>query len=219
MKNLAIYFIILALISSCKKDSGSSEHREGTFYNVSIKALIVDQELHDRLNPESPSYFGDEYVQNISLLFLEPESGRKLTFLESYFIVGGGGWFFIDNVDKIKPIESPDSRSFGYFFLPVSGYNYFQIGDPSVGYTYIRYPDGSEDEIKFEVWQEKDRYENGKIWVNGELAYSIGCVKTLEGYYFNPKFYPFSEPILNSEGKPIGSWVYWKRPHQLVIFK
>lgn len=183
-----------------------------------IKIVILDKAQNDRLNPESPSYFGKDYSNGIEVFYLY--NGIKRTFLEYYYLIGGGTWYFIDNVEKIKPIFPPYRKTvdygdmsygtLGYFFVDISWYPTFEEDDLDVSYAYIQYPDGSEDVIKCEysTYYGEKIYCREKIWINGELVFQLRYKKVIveslstpdepfifNQAYFNPKYYPWLEPV------------------------
>ena len=178
-----------------------------------IRIVIVDEAQNDRLNPESPSYFGDDYVNGIKNLCLY--NGKKRTFLEHYYLTGGGSWFFLDDVEKIKTIIRPAYDTFGYFFVSIGWCSPFIEDDRKVTYAYIQYPDGSEDEIK---WEYTIYFEHEKIWINGELVFQTHyedvivealstpdkpyIARATNQTYFNPKYYLWMKPDSDS---PLGS--------------
>ncbi|GEM_PF-125416 len=197
----------------------------GEVVSTRIKVVIADSELQDRLNPESPAYFGEEYANGIEVLYLY--EGEKLTYYEYWKRCWEGLTSFPENYIGIQPPYQEagsgpaNKNTFGYYFLyanPLSG-----ISDDNLTYVYIRYPDGKEDEIKVLLYENKKGTVllMGKIWINGELVYAmsdinayyremlpdsvdISDLEDTEDYY-HPNYYPWLEPVLDDNGNPIGN--------------
>jgi len=211
-----------------QKETFESEEEEekdwpldfGVILNLNVRVVIVDEALKDRLNPESSAFFGVEYTDEIKVLYLC--EGKKLSFLEYYYYRGGGKTFWYDDVEKRKPVFPPyrkiedldiyqDQGSLGYYFIDcsigaVDGVINMEDGR-KVTYTYISYPDGSEDEIKVQIYENEkgSMVLINKIWLNGELAFDNhwNGFETLKAYY-NPKYYPWLTPAFDKEGNQIG---------------
>ena len=217
MKKFVVYLMHLVLFFSCNK--ADIESNVDTVFPSRIKIIIVDEAYNDRLNPELQSYFGDDYTKGIEVLYLC--DNKKVTFLEYYKYLGGGSWWFIDDVENHEFISHPvfkttnDSVGLGtpwYFFIECSSDAMFEEAGQVVSYTYIRYPDGSEDEIKAQrkIWSSERTsndeiggggMSNDKIWINGELAYEFSMS---DGHYYNPKFYPWMQPVFDNNHIQIG---------------
>jgi len=144
-----------------------------------------------------PCYLGDKYANGIEVLYLV--NGKKLTLTE-YYYDGGAVNGIIDNIENIKPtILSPDVTeccgSFGNYFIDCSRWDlkYYYFDEQPTTYTYIRYPDGSEDEIKVHYYRvfKNSLIVPDKIWVKGELALSMD-----DNLYYNPKFFPRLKTLL-----------------------
>jgi len=162
----------------------------GSILDICVFVTIVDNEYNDRLNPELPSYLGDDFVNGIEVLY--PVNGERLKFLDYYRYYGGDSIFILDSI-YMKTVQPPvrywgghcaDRGMYGHYTIDCS--NFFG-GMPSnkQSLTYIRYPDGSEDEIKVEYWDELPAYcIANKVWVNDELAFHQ------IDRYLNPKFFP-----------------------------
>jgi len=210
MKNTVLFLMMMTFFCSCKKNESNVNH---DVVDLTVKIVIVDESLKDRLNPDSPSYFGDEFANGIEVLYLC--NGKKLPFSEYYKLIGGGSLFYIDDVENKKPISPPlkwsegygyiNQGTLGYYFIDCSsGMAAFVIEDnEKVTYTYIRYPDGKEDEIKVQYIDKETLLLTGKIWINGELAFERG-EWGVKSFYYNPKNYPWLEPVLDDAGKQIG---------------
>jgi len=221
MKRLELYLIMYALFFSCAELNNSLPEEDAeeeviheTVVDIRVLVAVVDEEYNDLLNPQSSVYLGDEYTSGIEVLYLV--NGEKLTFLEYYYNSGGGYTYIIDNVENIKAISPPyryvegygetKSGTLGYYFIDCTS-----VVDPITTQTFIRYPDGSEDEIKVEIY--RDGYslvliEN--LWVNGELAYKLHTDSGSFNYY-NPKYFPFLIPVPS-----MGDKVMPKTPDRLI---
>ncbi|MDD2438009.1 MAG: hypothetical protein PHX50_17100 [Massilibacteroides sp.] len=161
--------------------------------------------MQDRLNPESTVYYGEAYTNDIEVLFLY--NGKRFTLSEL--------WPYLYNGNAILPeeylgVQAPkretadygliDQNTLGYYFLYVTPqYN----TDDNLAFVYIRYPDGKEDEIKIEIFRNKEETVTllDKIWVNNELIYSKS-----ENFY-NSDYYPWLEPVLDDNDKQIKNLV------------
>ena len=215
MKNFVI-FMMIVLFCSCNKAANTGGDEEiggdvGDFVKLNLEIVIVDADLNDRLNPESPSFWGEDYTEGIEVMYLY--DGKKITFLENYRLIGGGSLFFVDDVENLKPISSPRQgiNTLGYYFIdhchPFTAVPIIE-DEQKVTYAYICYPDGSEDEIKCQIWinETESVMVIGKIWINRELAYDMRGAQGEYGWerYYNPKYYPWLEPVLDDEGKQMG---------------
>ena len=226
MKNSILSLIIIALLCSCSlKNSetidesetiGESESTACFYTNHILWVILVDEEFNNKLNPESPSYFGDEFIQKMEVTYLI--EGRKLTHLQAYYYAGGDNKFWRDDIEKWSPIMHPcncvnlldaiidPSKGLCYLLDCTSDWGLFIEDDQEVSYTYIPYPDGSEDVIKMEIYNNHSINcgisIQGKIWVNGELAFERE-EQNLGNNYYNPKFFPFMKPIIQ-DGIQVG---------------
>ena len=206
----AMCIVCMLFFCSCKKDV-SNVNKD--VIDTTVYIVIVNEALEDRLNPDSPSYFGDKFVNEIEVFYLC--NGKKLPFLDYYKFIGGGSLFYIDDVENKKPISPPlrwterygyiDQGTLGYYFIDCSsGLAASVIEDnEKVTYTYIHYPDGSEDEIKVQYIEKDGLLLTGKIWIKGELAFESGAWG-VKDFYYNTKYYPWLEPVLDNAGKQIG---------------
>ena len=199
MKTKIIFFIIIAFICSCNNE----DNLGSDVVYVRIRVMIVDEELNDRLNPESPSYLGDEYIQNISVGYRAIREDNDNVLIESF--------------EQKQPVTYRNGTRQQYiYFIWCSPYaidyrdedneDYKDLGWSVCKYptyTDIYYPDGSVDEIKSQF-----RYSSGdngsvltisKIWVNDELAYEFGYTRERPPYY-NPEYYPWLKPMYDTEG-------------------
>lgn len=232
MKNSVIFLMVATLLCSCSMDGfivpqeediddervlGGSEP-----LNLGVHIVITNEKFDDRLNPKSPAYFGDDFFKGIEVLYLC--DGEKLPYLQYFYKKGyNGGLFWRDNIENYNPVMpiSPKVLTADYKTLGPDNYNYYMIDctsewgyfeedGKSVSYVYIRYPNGSEDEIKT-MFYRGEKSPHKYLWFNGELVFSyfnelienpVGII--YDCYYFNPKFFPWMKPDLNDEGIQVG---------------
>jgi len=203
MKNNILYFMLTVLFCSC--DVKPTEEPEADVISFRLHAVIVDEDFCDRLNPVSPAYFGEEFIREMDVLYLC--DGEKLTHLQTYYFGGGGVLWHRDNIEnftpKTSPLEAPviiSPANWSCHWIDcTSEWGYFFEEGKQVSYVYIHYGDGSEDEIKVQLYENESGsiLVHDKIWVNGELAYSRqGKLKetqygTIKQDYFNPTYFPF----------------------------
>ena len=180
--------------------------------DFNINFLIVDEDFQDRLNTESPAYFGEDYVQGIKLLdgqknefdpYEYHNSVRSINEEKETLIQPPYRWF-AGNASS-DPLYI-DQGTLGYFFIrhPLNG---LSADNGNFAYFYIHYPDGSEDVIKVREFVLSG--ENGKvhtfdqIWINDELAFERG-VWGVKDFYYNPKYFSWLAPVLDDDGRQIG---------------
>ena len=222
MKKVMIYLMLVALFGACNKGmddlnkkeepveektleeepspkpaEGELEYKldnEGFGKHRTVLISLVDEELNDRLNPDSPSYFGDVFIKGIELLVLC--NGEKITCFEFYtehlgreydperrFIKLGFNEYFFHLIDCTTGI-----------FSPLLVYEEDRI----CTYTYLSYPDGSEDEIKIQL-EGNYRWYIEFIWINNEVAF-VRSEDTTNKVYYNPKYFPFFSVISAFDG-------------------
>jgi hypothetical protein len=182
--------------------------------------VLVDSAYNDRLNPKSLGYWGEAYVKGIEVFSLH--EGRRITSYDAYQLSGGGSLFSVDDpsifYSPVRPRKNDKvfrPNSLGYYFLT------YWIAKDAFRYDhsiYVCYSDGTEDEMKVHLYVSKNRMFSfiDKIWINGELAYAMseaermywdgrGLTDVIELYYdyYNPKYYPWLEPVINDEGKQV----------------
>jgi hypothetical protein len=191
MKTLAYFLFMVALLCSCISCK-EEQSIGGDVVALGLFVCILDEAFNDRLNPESSSYFGDEFIKNTKITYTADDSKSKYVFPmnESFYLS-----------EEIKPpFRWYENDKDAYYIKENSrGYYYFQC---RAGVdTKICYPDGSEDEIKVEIWQSEDtRVTNiGKVWINDELVYERGFYK-VKNHYINPKYSPFMKPLYDEDG-------------------
>jgi hypothetical protein len=211
MKYFVFFLMVIPLFCSCENEGRAIDGLVGDVVSLQLNIVIVDELLNDRLNPESPAYFGEDYIQGIEILYLS--NGKKLSFLEQYTHVGGGRLFFLDDVENHSPIIPPiramgeyqvNQGSRGNYFIDCT-YAYPNLTKVNHLTTYIRYPDRSEDELMVQIWKsEKGTVISiGKLWINDDLVYEIGFSQAKEPY-FNPKYFPWMKPTFDDKGNQIG---------------
>ena len=171
MRKTLFFLAIVVLCSSCNIDDDSS----GFVDAARLSIFILDTDGNNRLDPQSPAFWGDEFIQ-----------GMKLEVFG--FVEGGTIWAIND-------------RRYPFIVLITGSYR-DDIGDI---YSYIRYPDGSYDQIRTRSLYLSSR--NGgvvftyKVWVNGELAFNanyrnqdISEIGRWQ-HFFNLTFFPELELI------------------------
>jgi hypothetical protein len=95
-KGLWYFLIITILMYSCKNDTFEEESSiAGVVFDIGVNIAIVDESFSDRLNPDSPAYFGDEYTNGIKVLYYY--KGNKLTYEE--YNKAMLKWFYEKNAD------------------------------------------------------------------------------------------------------------------------
>ncbi|MDR1623778.1 MAG: hypothetical protein LBS04_02250 [Tannerellaceae bacterium] len=229
MKRTAIFALSLLtlLFASCSADMDETPDEDieiaGAIINVGCTVALVDRDLQDRLNPESPAYFGDEYAGGIEVLY--PYKGRKIRYPD--LLRYTADWVTLENYTTIQPPfrETADGavrqNPFDYYYLSISLF-FTEFSEDGFARVYIQHPDGSEDEVKIKVYRnERGNIQlNDKIWFNDELVYEM---RTKDGKsdpdYYNPAFYPVLEPVLDDEGKQIGEHVRPLAEGLIVVVK
>ena len=209
MKKLFFNTIVLTLFYSCNMDMHNNEEPESTggqIRDLTVQIVLVDAELKDRLNPDSHTYFGDDFVDGINVYYLF--DGKRHTLSELYDARVFGGLFFEEAQRNTKPIRPPGTTSnggysMGYYYILTTFYTfvplYELIDDQLILTSYISYPDGSEDEVKVEVFDNNmGMVIKKKIWINGELAFDSPT------RYYNEAFYPWLAPVFDDEGNQFG---------------
>ena len=210
--------MISVLVLSCTKviNSVATEEENKSqiveiVINFDVLVAIVDEEYNDLLNPELPNYLGDEYTNGIEVLYLAKD--KKISWLEYFYATVGERVFYEDELENYKVVSPPYRYAPGYgkvnygtlgkYFINCTskpiGSDFYSLNQ-IVTHTYIRYPDGKEDEIKVEIFQNETHSltKIGKLWVNGELAFD------LMKRYYNPEYFPFMKPVLDDEGNYMG---------------
>jgi len=186
--------------------------------SLSLKMVILDESFNDRLNPESISYFGEEYVNGMKFFYFDNEvKGHQDTRLSSVatgiilppFIWSENGENYVNQGSR------------GYYFFSVSTMSHISFPDGTKGsYFYILYPDGSKDEVKTEIWEKPSVMSIGKVWFNEELAYENNHgPNALNGVYYNPKFFPFMKPTFDDKGNQIGEFPDYGERLFLTVIK
>ena len=112
--------------------------------------VIVDSEFNDCLNPESPSYFGEEYIEGIKFL-----DGTKQTIPLPYSYCPNcpapNSWILTENnaplnaedIADLKFIQPPLrwNERYGYMDTENSrGYYFIRLPYRFSGHFFIRYP-------------------------------------------------------------------------------
>ena len=93
----------------------------------------------------------------------------------------------------------------GYYYLPFPFNKTEENQD--VSYIYVQYPNGSEDEIKSQMYIADGIFLIDQIWV----------LSTKQ--YYNPEYYPFLVPTLDDNGKQIGDLVQPEGGTRIIVIK
>ncbi|MDR1555543.1 MAG: hypothetical protein LBS88_00750, partial [Tannerellaceae bacterium] len=175
MKRIGIFCFSLLIFASCSANQEQTPvgpDIRGDFIDLGLIVALVDQDLQDRLNPESPAYFGDEYAQGIEILY--PYKDRKIRYPDLVRYVTNEN-VEIKNYTAIRPpfreIPGYDGavgqNLLGYYFLATSLFWAVPSEDGLI-HIYIQYPDGSEDEVKVQVYEN----EEGTVVLIDEIRYN-----------------------------------------------
>ena len=76
MKTLTYLLIFAALLCSCH--SIKEENPVNSVMSLGLYICILDETFNDRLNPESSSYFGDEFIKNTNCFFADDSENKHL---------------------------------------------------------------------------------------------------------------------------------------------
>ena len=211
-----------AYIQAYKK-SEEKVYPDGPGLNeVGMQIVLTDPELNDLLNPESPSFLGEEYTKGILVMYLNAGKKTLCQFVPQYTNEGGTQkeWNMIyppyEDYERDGRVKK---NTKGYYYLPFPFNKTEENQD--VSYIYVQYPNGSEDEIKSQMYIADGIFLIDQIWVNGELAYSMspreGSLSTKQ--YYNPEYYPFLVPTLDDNGKQIGDLVQPEGGTRIIVIK
>lgn len=75
MRNIFLLYCV-ALAGLCACESEEKVYPDGPGLNeVGMQIVLTDPELNDLLNPESPSFLGEEYTKGILVMYLN--AGKK----------------------------------------------------------------------------------------------------------------------------------------------
>ena len=203
MKNLIISLIAIMLLYSCSKvvetctdpktccgnvagkslTKSSEDKVTGGIDCIFVRVVILDAKHQDRLDPQSPAYFGDRFVRGI----------------KTFGFWDGKRQHCVAMSHISTPFNSNHYTVHLYWFKPVyeDGRYYF--------YTYICYPKGKEDQIKFRCKQDENGYRlyYDKIWVNDELVYDYDDLKEGQKSYYNPKYFPWMVTVFDDKGNQV----------------
>lgn len=222
MRNI-FFLCCVALAGLCACESETKE--EPAHFGIrepGMQIVLTDPELNDLLNPESPSFLGEEYTKGILVMYLN--AGKKTLYKSVSQYTNEGGtlkeWNTIyPPYDDVEGYGRVKKNTKGYYHIQFPFYKLEENQD--VSYIYFQYPDGSEDEIKTQMYINGGVSLIDQIWVNGELAYSMhpreGSLSTKQ--YYNPEYYPFLVPTLDDDGKQIGDLVQPEDGTRIIVIK
>ena len=213
MKNLVISFLTALLLFSCSKlertctdrgtccgrfsknfvksDVGEVLLTGGVTLPIPIHVSLLDETHQDLLNPASPAFLGNNFFGGI----------------KTYGFWDGKRQHCV----AMNPIDAPNRSNQSPFYYVVNLYWFKPVieDDRHVFYTYICYPDGSEDEIKVrENSSDPCNVFYDKIWVNGELVYDQFYDVSKENLwrrYYNPNYFHWMEPVYDMDGNHVGN--------------
>lgn len=218
-----IYLLCIALISLCACESDLKDEPIYPDLNeIGMQIVLTDPELNDLLNPESPSFLGEEYTKDITVMYLN--AGKKTLYKSVSQYTNEGGtmkeWNTIyPPYNDVEGYGRVNKNTKGYYYLPFPFHKTEENQD--VSYIYIQYPNGSEDELKAQMYIAHGIYLIDQMWINGELAYSMhpreGSLSTKQ--YYNPEYYPFLVPTLDDNGKQIGDLLQPEGGTRIVVIK
>jgi len=173
MKKLVFIFFATALLCSCTTNSKIEQEEQqiekplrlsGTF-----RIVIIDENDNDRLNPESPSYWGDDYVNGIKLFIMHKNKKLLYKHLATRFV---DEYHVNDSTIIPQAIHLSLTENLCYYSISCDAGDINRNEDGGmITCSWISYPDGSEDEVRAE-WIDRipnEQYVN-KIWINNELA-------------------------------------------------
>jgi len=244
MKKFPIATIALVLFCSCSTNTKIEVEEPQEIVEVStpeepqtdtplystagpVCVAIVDEYFNDRLDPESPSYWGYEYINGTNVFVMY--KGERLLhinlfpFTNSEEYGGAVPRFAIDEY-YAHYTHIPSDRVFITEDIQLYAYGCGE-GEDSLSEdgevaasNWIVYPDGNEDEIRVQMGG-RDTFDwyVKKVWINGELAFQrefedviVESLSTPEEpfifkqAYYNPKFYPWMKPVLTDKGEQMG---------------
>lgn len=178
MRNIFLLYCV-ALAGLCACESEEKVYPDGPGLNeVGMQIVLTDPELNDLLNPESPSFLGEEYTKGILVMYLNAGKKTLCQFVPQYTNEGGTQkeWNMIyppyEDYERDGRVKK---NTKGYYYLPFPFNKTEENQD--VSYIYVQYPNGSEDEIKSQMYIADGIFLIDQIWVNGELAYSMSPEK------------------------------------------
>jgi len=240
-----LIFIAFALFCSCSTNAKIEELQEESIKALLVEELqdekprfgsygpigvvIVDENYNDRLNSESPSYWGNEYTNGINLYAMHKSERvlyRDIFSLQNSEEFGGSVPIFAIDEYYAKfstitsyPVNITKDIQF-YMIFCGEGESEFTEDEETIVYNWISYPDSSEDEIIVKMAGLEglpSEWYIDKLWINGELAfqreYEDVIVESLstsnepfiyKQAYYNPKFYPWMKPVFTDKGEKMG---------------
>ena len=171
MRIFTFFLIMIVLFCSCAQIN-EDENYGGILRGSAPIMIIVDEVLNDRLNPESPTYFGEEYIKGIELSYLH--NGERM---------------MVQNA-IVSPIHWNEGTR-GYYYIRL----------PKGSTSYISYPDGNEDVITIRSWRNDTGTVTciDKILFNGELV--LEWEREKDATFYNQKFFPWMMSVDFGNGK------------------
>lgn len=89
MRNIFLLYCV-ALAGLCACESEEKVYPDGPGLNeVGMQIVLTDPELNDLLNPESPSFLGEEYTKGILVMYLNAGKKTLCQFVPQYTNEGG----------------------------------------------------------------------------------------------------------------------------------
>ena len=209
MRKIVKILIMIGLINSCGSNDIEVQDKDVLLVpppSLVTNVVLVDSEYNDCLNPESPSYFGAEYIEGIEFLVLK-DGVKQVIQLPFYNYPEGPAPYFwrlkendafltAEDIAYMTYIRPPKFWSERYGYMDTEntrGYYYVYLS----GHCFIRYPDGSEEELNVQYsGDELNKKQIEKVWINEELAYESGNLREKE-FYYNPKYFPWMKSIFD----------------------
>lgn len=205
MRNMFLFLMLsLTILTSCEEESVG-----GGVIDVYIPVVLTDANLNDLLNPDSSGYLGDEYVKGIE--FYCEYKGQRITYQDHWKINPGSGMESHEYGKVFPPYREVEGYGkisegmLGYYFINATP---FTLGTQmeNIAYSYICYPDGSEDELKV-IFYKQDHLLIDQIFLNGKMIYSMTPMEgsVSKEQYYDPEHYPFLKPYVDDNGQQIGN--------------
>ena len=121
MRNIFLLYCV-ALAGLCACESEEKVYPDGPGLNeVGMQIVLTDPELNDLLNPESPSFLGEEYTKGILVMYLNAGKKTLCQFVPQYTNEGGTQkeWNMIyppyEDYERDGRVKK---NTKGYYYLP-----------------------------------------------------------------------------------------------------